>query len=74
MADRSKNEAPRAALISVQDVSNLLGVSTRSVHRLCDGGAIPRPVRLGGRVLWRSEELDLWITAGCPKVRQAGAA
>jgi predicted DNA-binding transcriptional regulator AlpA len=27
---------------------------------------IPAPVRLGGRTLWRKEELRRWIEAGCP--------
>jgi predicted DNA-binding transcriptional regulator AlpA len=33
-----------------------------------DHGAkrIPAPVKLGGRTLWRVEELHAWVTAGCP--------
>jgi hypothetical protein len=27
---------------------------------------IPAPIRLGGRTLWRTEELRLWVEAGCP--------
>jgi hypothetical protein len=26
-------------------------------------------VRLGGRVLWRAEELRRWCAAGCPDLR-----
>jgi predicted DNA-binding transcriptional regulator AlpA len=28
--------------------------------------ACPAPVRLGGRILWRTQELREWIAAGCP--------
>jgi hypothetical protein len=27
---------------------------------------IPAPVRVGGRTLWRVEELRLWVECGCP--------
>jgi predicted DNA-binding transcriptional regulator AlpA len=27
---------------------------------------VPSPVRLGGRTLWRVQELREWVAAGCP--------
>jgi predicted DNA-binding transcriptional regulator AlpA len=27
---------------------------------------VPAPVRLGGRTLWRTDELRRWVAAGCP--------
>jgi predicted DNA-binding transcriptional regulator AlpA len=42
------------------------GLSKATWARLNSAGKIPRPVRLGGRVLWRLEELRDWVRAGCP--------
>jgi predicted DNA-binding transcriptional regulator AlpA len=27
---------------------------------------VPAPVKLGGRTLWRTDELRRWVAAGCP--------
>jgi predicted DNA-binding transcriptional regulator AlpA len=47
-------------------VGALLGLSSRSVRRLDSSGRLPRPVRCGGSVRWRLDELRLWVAAGCP--------
>ena len=31
---------------------------------------IPKPVRLGRRVVWRVEELKAWVDAGCPPLHK----
>jgi len=31
---------------------------------------VPRPFRLGRRVLWRVEELNRWVAAGLPSAEQ----
>lgn len=53
-------------LIPVRTVAKILGISTRSVWRLHSAGQIIPPVRIGGAVRWRSDELKRWITDGCP--------
>lgn len=40
--------------------------SSRTWDRLVASGRTPAPVRLGGRPMWRVEELRGWIDAGCP--------
>ena len=59
-------------LLDAKAVAKLLGVSARTVWRLSDGGRMPRPVRLGSLVRWKSDEIDDWISAGCPKVERRG--
>lgn len=54
------------ALLSVEKLANLLGVSKRTVHRYNSGETIPRPVSLGGVPRWRYDEIKAWIAAGCP--------
>ena len=56
-------------LLSVADVARLLGgVGERTVWRWADSGRMPRPLRVGGRRLWRRHEIQRWVEAGCPKI------
>ncbi len=70
--DKPVSELP--ALLDVKGVAALLGgCSTRHVYRLSDGGKMPPPVRLGGLVRWRRDEIQDWIANGCPTVRHVPA-
>jgi excisionase family DNA binding protein len=64
--DRSPPD-PTPLLISVQDLATILKISTRSVWRLLSAGKLPSPVRIGGAVRWRYDEVKHWIDAGCPE-------
>ncbi len=55
-----------ARLLDVGAVAALLGVSSRHVYRLADGGRMPRPLRLGGARRWDRAAIDDWIASGCP--------
>ncbi len=55
-------------LLNVDDLTQLLGISRRHVYRLSDTGLMPAPVRLGTSVRWRREDIDQWLSAGCPRV------
>jgi predicted DNA-binding transcriptional regulator AlpA len=46
--------------------ARLAGVSTATWYRLHAAGRTPAPTRLGGRVLWRRDDLELWVRLGCP--------
>lgn len=54
------------SLLTIDQVANLLQVSTRSVRRMRATGAIPAPILIGKSVRWRSEDFRTWIEAGCP--------
>lgn len=58
------------AAIGLVETSTRMGISSRSWRRLVDAGLAPQPVRLGRRVLWRVDELDAWLAAGCPSIEQ----
>lgn len=55
---------PADRLLTAKQVAILLAVSERTVWRLDSAGKLPRPVRLGGSVRWRSYETHLWMAAG----------
>jgi excisionase family DNA binding protein len=63
-------DGPAAALLSVRAVAALLDCSTRHVYRLSDAGRMPPPRKLGSLVRWSRQEIEEWITDGCPAVRK----
>jgi len=52
--------------ISARELADLLGISMRQVWRLNSAGKLPRPVRIGGSVRWKRQEIMDWFEAGCP--------
>src|SRR5437773_510866 len=58
------------ALLVPAEVAGLMcGRSEASWWRDHAAERIPAPVKLGGRTLWRVEELRRWVAAGCPDRR-----
>lgn len=53
-------------LISVSELATILKCSTRTIWRLDSAGSLPPPVRFGGQVRWRYQEIIDWINQGCP--------
>jgi excisionase family DNA binding protein len=58
--------AAEPLLIPVEQVGAILNVSTRTVWRLLSTKRLPEPVRIGGSVRWRLDQVRQWIEAGCP--------
>lgn len=58
-----------ALLVPAPVAGSLCGRSEASWWRDHAAGRIPAPVKLGGRTLWRVEELREWVAAGCPDRR-----
>ena len=54
----------------VKAVAEKLDCSPRHVYRLADAGRMPAPLRLASLVRWDLEEIDRWISAGCPFCRK----
>ncbi len=53
-------------LLTVDELSDLLKVSNRTIWRMRSASQIPSPVRIGGGVRWRQSEIENWIQEGCP--------
>jgi predicted DNA-binding transcriptional regulator AlpA len=68
-AGRPETPAFEPLLVPAPEASRICGVSEASWYRLKSSGKVPLPVRLGGRVLWRVDELRRWCAAGCPDLR-----
>ena len=63
---KRQNEEPSLLLLSAQNLAKRLAISVRTLWRLRTSGKMPKPVKLGGTVRWRAEEIDAWVQAGCP--------
>jgi predicted DNA-binding transcriptional regulator AlpA len=63
----ANNEVP--FLVGADGAAKVLGVSPGQLRNMNSSGHLPSPVRLGGRVLWRVNELRDWVAAGCPDRR-----
>ncbi len=59
------------ALLSVDDVAQLLNCSARHVYRLSDASQMPKPIKLGSLVRWPRAVIEKWCVDGCPNVRNA---
>lgn len=53
-------------LLTAKAVAKTLSTSVRTVWRKRSAGQLPKPVKIGGSVRWRSSDIDRWIACGCP--------
>ena len=63
------DESETPLLITASKLAALLEISTRTLWRLRSAGRLPEPVRLGGAVRWRREDIQNWIAGGCQAAR-----
>jgi predicted DNA-binding transcriptional regulator AlpA len=66
MQDAQIDRTGTPLAVSAKDLAKMLAVSIRQVWRLNSAGKLPRPVRLGGSVRWRRDEIVAFVAAGCP--------
>lgn len=55
---------PSSKLVTVKEVSVLLGVTTAAVYKWVKDEAIPAPLRIGGPrgiLRWHPETLNTWL-------------
>jgi predicted DNA-binding transcriptional regulator AlpA len=55
-----------ALVVDARQLAKMLGASLRSIRTWDVAGKLPAPVRIGGRVFWRLNELRAWLDAGAP--------
>lgn len=68
-------ETPRACachdqddpmLLNASSAAAALGISRSYFFQLAAALKVPAPMKLGRRSLWRRDELEEWVRAGCP--------
>jgi excisionase family DNA binding protein len=68
--ESAKPLEPSPLMMTVGEVADALGISTRQVWRLRCKGDIPEPVNIGRSVRWRRSDVLRWIDAGCPAAKR----
>ena len=66
----ARESRPDQLLLSAESLAELLDVSKRTLWRLRSAGRLPKPVRIGGSVRWRADEVRRWIASGCPPLSE----
>jgi len=67
-ADAKEQTDVTPLLLDAKAVATMLSVSGRTIFRLSSSGQLgPMPVAVGGRSLWRRDEVAAWVQAGCPR-------
>jgi predicted DNA-binding transcriptional regulator AlpA len=51
-------------------LARLLCAGKRTIRTWDAAGKLPAPIRLGGRVVWRVDEIRAWLRAGAPDREQ----
>lgn len=54
-------------LMTARESAAACGKSLRTWRSWDALGLVPKPIRVGRSVLWRSDELHEWVSAGCPR-------
>ncbi len=60
---QSQNEP---ILLSAADCARMCGIGRRSWFRYVAGGKTPACIRLNTNPKWHREDIELWISMGCP--------
>ena len=73
LCDRPAADRPTSVVSAVEQLlvdtdaaAAAVSISPASWFRLKAAGKTPAPVKLGGRTLYRVEDLRLWVSWGCP--------
>jgi predicted DNA-binding transcriptional regulator AlpA len=53
-------------VVDARRLAAMLGASVRAVRSWDASGRLPKPLRIGGRVVWRVSEICAWLDAGAP--------
>jgi prophage regulatory protein len=53
-------------VVDARRLAKLLCAGIRTVRSWDSSGKLPAPIRIGGRVVWRVDEIREWLEAGAP--------
>jgi prophage regulatory protein len=65
-ADPPADAADLPLVVDARRLAEMLGAGIRTIRSWDASGVLPRPVRVGGRVVWRVSEIRDWLDAGAP--------
>lgn len=66
------SSAPATELLPIKRVLGRVGISESNVYRGMRAGKFPRPYKVAGRNLWRSDDIQNWIEKNAPRRESDG--
>ena len=54
-------------VVDARRLAKLLGAGLRTVRGWHAAGKLPAPIHIGGKVVWRKDEICDWLAAGAPR-------
>jgi predicted DNA-binding transcriptional regulator AlpA len=66
VADPPADLADAPLVVDARRLAVMLCAGVRTVRTWDAAGKLPTPVRIGGRVVWRVDEIRAWLAAGAP--------
>lgn len=57
---------PMPLAVGAKALARMLSCGLRSIRTWDAGGRLPRPIRIGGKVVWSVSEIRAWLEAGAP--------
>ena len=70
-ADQHPNAGNLPELLTIRELAKVLKLSPRSIWRLVKSHQLPAPVRIGGSIRWRADDISIWISKGCHQTSDA---
>lgn len=61
------NPAGEPLVVDARRLAKLLGAGVRTVRTWDAAGKLPAPIHIGGKVVWRTDEIRDWLAAGAPR-------
>lgn len=58
-------------LLSVSDIADVLGVSSKAVYDLRHRRVLPPALKIGGKVFWLAEDFESWLQSSREEVQDA---
>ena len=66
VADPSARRRLSPLVVDAKRLARLLCAGIRTVRTWDAAGKLPKPIRIGGRVVWLVDEIRAWLDAGAP--------
>ena len=63
---RNRRRPLSPLVVDARRLAKLLCAGIRTVRTWDAAGKLPAPIRIGGRVVWRVDEIRDWLAAGAP--------
>ena len=57
-------------LLTARTLAEILSTSVRSIWRYRSSGRLPKVVQIAGAIRWRRDDIEKWISMGCPSMEE----